>query len=613
MLSSRLKAFVIPTSQTIATTRREHVVPDQLDAEPGRRSRSRRGELGRELRERAQVADVVDQPGDEEERERRRGCRAAPRSPRPRRRRRPQPTPASRPARCPTPPKVGVGRVVPALVRRVGDEPLRRATGSGGAPRGRQTATGRAAIVTAALTTKGRGARLTVARHCLTANRCARCPTLARDERLRATCSATASCSGASSGAICGRSTRARCSGSRGRSRYPLALMLVYLVVFSVLWEATATDFDHYWLFLLCGLPPWAFFASSLQTSAPQPAREREPDPQGALPAAARPAVGGRDAGRRVCGDARDRARPLARFRAGRRAARPGWRSRSLRSSCSSSPASSLAVASANAVFRDVEYVVAALLPPWFFLTPILYQLEDLPGAEAHPWLVDLIHWGNPLTPAVESFRDAPLPRRGAARGRRSSTWSSRRSSRWSLGALVFRRSTTGSRSKPDHDRPSNSPSGPRRPAAPRARPGSRPGEQRRKQERPRRSGDCARRRVPRRRHRRLAGAPLAATSAGPDRRPALLVGVEQAARPVRRRARRRRRGARPQRLVARRPAPPGPRAPPPSPRSRAAVDDDGERRSAMRGAPPPRRRAVARRSPRTRSGAPRRGRTRSR
>src|SRR4029079_18466143 len=46
----------------------------------------------------------------------------------------------------------------------------------------------------------------------------------------------------------------------------------------------------------------------------------------------------------------------------------------------------------------------AALLP-WFFLTPILYQLDDLPGAESRPWLVALLHWGNPLTPAVESYR----------------------------------------------------------------------------------------------------------------------------------------------------------------------------------------------------------------
>ena len=64
-----------------------------------------------------------------------------------------------------------------------------------------------------------------------------------------------------------------------------------------------------------------------------------------------------------------------------------------------------LAIASLNAIFRDVEFVVTAALLPWFFLTPILYQLDDLPGAQSRPWLVDLLHWGNPLTPAVESYR----------------------------------------------------------------------------------------------------------------------------------------------------------------------------------------------------------------
>ena len=48
----------------------------------------------------------------------------------------------------------------------------------------------------------------------------------------------------------------------------PVTLMLVYLVVFSVMWKSPTTDFDHYWLFLLCGLPPWVFFATSLQSSA---------------------------------------------------------------------------------------------------------------------------------------------------------------------------------------------------------------------------------------------------------------------------------------------------------------------------------------------------------
>ena len=64
-----------------------------------------------------------------------------------------------------------------------------------------------------------------------------------------------------------------------------------------------------------------------------------------------------------------------------------------------------LAVAALNAIFRDVEFVVAAPLLPWFFLTPVLYQLDDLPGAESRPWLIDLLHWGNPMTPAIEAYR----------------------------------------------------------------------------------------------------------------------------------------------------------------------------------------------------------------
>ena len=78
----------------------------------------------------------------------------------------------------------------------------------------------------------------------------------------------------------------------------------------------------------------------------------------------------------------------------------------------------SLAVASLNAVYRDVEHLVAALLLPWFFLTPVLYSLERIPGVEDHPRLVDLVHYANPLTPAIEAVRD-PLFFGRAAGGRR--------------------------------------------------------------------------------------------------------------------------------------------------------------------------------------------------
>jgi lipopolysaccharide transport system permease protein len=66
-----------------------------------------------------------------------------------------------------------------------------------------------------------------------------------------------------------------------------------------------------------------------------------------------------------------------------------------------------LAVASANVVFRDVEHLLAALLLPWFFLTPILYSLEELPGGlEDYDAVVDLLRWANPLTPPLYALRD---------------------------------------------------------------------------------------------------------------------------------------------------------------------------------------------------------------
>jgi lipopolysaccharide transport system permease protein len=62
-----------------------------------------------------------------------------------------------------------------------------------------------------------------------------------------------------------------------------------------------------------------------------------------------------------------------------------------------------LALASANVVFRDVEHLVGALLLPWFFLTPILW----VPSAfESHATLVDVLHWVNFVTPAVDAIRD---------------------------------------------------------------------------------------------------------------------------------------------------------------------------------------------------------------
>ena len=67
----------------------------------------------------------------------------------------------------------------------------------------------------------------------------------------------------------------------------------------------------------------------------------------------------------------------------------------------------SLLAASLNVLFRDVEHILTAALLPWFFLTPIVYNLDTLKSAQSHPKLLEVLRWGNPVTPPIYAFRDA--------------------------------------------------------------------------------------------------------------------------------------------------------------------------------------------------------------
>jgi ABC-type polysaccharide/polyol phosphate export permease len=68
----------------------------------------------------------------------------------------------------------------------------------------------------------------------------------------------------------------------------------------------------------------------------------------------------------------------------------------------------SLLVACLNVLFRDIEHVLTAALLPWFFLTPILWNAATLPAsAQRHHRLLEVLHWGNPITPPIYAVRDA--------------------------------------------------------------------------------------------------------------------------------------------------------------------------------------------------------------
>lgn len=53
--------------------------------------------------------------------------------------------------------------------------------------------------------------------------------------------------------------------------------------------------------------------------------------------------------------------------------------------------------------FRDVLPIVGAILVPWFFLSPIFYEPNDLKNG--HPLLSTLLEWANPISPFVTAVR----------------------------------------------------------------------------------------------------------------------------------------------------------------------------------------------------------------
>jgi lipopolysaccharide transport system permease protein len=184
----------------------------------------------------------------------------------------------------------------------------------------------------------------------------------------------------------------------------PLLLMGIYLLVFSVLWRAVG-NIDHYPLYLLVGLAVWVFLSTSLQAAARSMLDSAELIKKVRFPrqlvtfsvvATNLVAFGVMLAALFVVNlivlprtrDAIWLALPLAVLVVALVAGL------------------ALAVASANVVLRDVEHLVTALLLPWFFLTPILYSLEKLPGGlDRHHTLKELLRWGNPITPPLEALR----------------------------------------------------------------------------------------------------------------------------------------------------------------------------------------------------------------
>ncbi|MDX6485425.1 MAG: lipopolysaccharide transport system permease protein [Gaiellaceae bacterium] len=193
----------------------------------------------------------------------------------------------------------------------------------------------------------------------------------------------------------------------------PVLLMAVYLLVFGVVWKSPFANGGHYPLFLLTGLALWTFFGAALQSSTRSMLDNANLIRKTRFPRQLVPLSV-------VFAHLVSFAAMLLLLLVINFIFLPRVRATELLAIplcllfiglvCGLS----LAVASLNVLFRDIEFIVSALLVPWFFLTPILYPL-DSKDIEKHSTVVAFIHWANPLSPAVQAVRaplfDGNLPR----------------------------------------------------------------------------------------------------------------------------------------------------------------------------------------------------------
>jgi ABC-type polysaccharide/polyol phosphate export permease len=184
----------------------------------------------------------------------------------------------------------------------------------------------------------------------------------------------------------------------------PVLLMGVYLLVFSVLWETPFGSEGHYGLFLLVGLSAWIFFASSVQSAARSLLDNANLIRKTRFPRQLVPLSV--VATHLISFAVMLVALLVLNFALLPRVRGTEWLAIPIGLGVVAIASGlALAIACLNVLFRDVEFLVAALLLPLFFLTPVLYPLSD-PQISAHPWVVDLIHWANPLAPAIQALRD---------------------------------------------------------------------------------------------------------------------------------------------------------------------------------------------------------------
>src|ERR1700704_1284165 len=150
----------------------------------------------------------------------------------------------------------------------------------------------------------------------------------------------------------------------------PVMLMGVYYLVFGVVWSSPFASGDHYALFLLAGLAPWTFFAAAVQSATRSMLDNANLIRKTRFPRQLVPLSV--VAAHLVSFGVMLMLLLVVNLIALPRARATEWLAIPLAALFVVLVSGlGLMVASLNVLFRDVEFIVAALLVPWFWLTPI--------------------------------------------------------------------------------------------------------------------------------------------------------------------------------------------------------------------------------------------------
>ena len=183
----------------------------------------------------------------------------------------------------------------------------------------------------------------------------------------------------------------------------PIVLMLGYWLLFSILLKAISID--NYPLFVLSGLVSWIFFQSALQMSAASLLGQSNLVKQVRFPRQLLPLAV-------VATNLVTLTVMLLILVPANLVVIPETRSTFWAAFPMVIPLIALAsglsivIGAATVIFRDIEHLLAAIMLPWFIITPIFYTFDQLPGIEGNERLADALYYGNVVAPVTEAIRD---------------------------------------------------------------------------------------------------------------------------------------------------------------------------------------------------------------